>query len=210
MTCGTDLVGIRDFGIIKELLQNVSQITNTDAICAGGAARDIITEHNISDYDIYVKTPNLIGNTLEDFILPAIHQKLIEMFGKDVSDPSQIGEPWYEDSYIYRIYEFNILHMQNIQFIFTNPKWNLVNIAEQFPFSLSQAWITKDSVEVHSTPLFDKSLEKRIAVYNHRCRSAYLSKMITKFRGFAIMPINHAFSQAQIPSAIRAPMEIPF
>jgi len=200
----------KDFGLIKELLQNISEITSTDAICAGGAARDIVTEHNISDYDIYVKTPKIVGNTLEDFILPAIQQKLMEMFGPEVSEPLQIGEPWYEDSYIYYIYEFGLLGMHNIQLIFTNPKWNLVNIAEQFPFSLSQAWITKESLKVHTTPLFDISLEKRIAVYNHRCRSSYLSKMIKKFRGFAIMPVNHVFSQAQIPQQIRTAMEIPF
>jgi len=200
----------KDFGLIKELLQNISEITNTEAICAGGAARDIILDYHISDYDIYVKTPKLIGNTLEDFLLPAIHQKLIEMFGPEVSDPTKIGEPWYEDSYIYYIYEFNILNMHNIQFIFTNPSWNLVNIAEQFPFSLSQAWITKHSIKIHTTPLFDKSLEKRIAVYNHRCRSTYLSKMIQKFRGFAIMPVNHVVSQTLIPSEVRTLMEIPF
>lgn len=200
----------KDFGLIKELLQEVSNITSTETICAGGAARDIITEHRISDYDIYVKTPNIVGNTLEDFILPAIHQKLVEMFGPEVSEPIQIGEPWYEDSYIYSIYECSILHMHNVQFIFTNPSWNLIKIAEQFPFSLSQAWITKNSIKVHTTPLFDKSLEKRIAVYNHRCRSSYLGKMIKKFRGFAIMPVNHAFSQAQIPAEMRQVMEIPF
>jgi len=199
-----------DFALIKEILQNVSEITNTNAICAGGAPRDITMDLIIRDYDIYVTVPNTVGNTLDNFILPAIQQKFIDMFGNEVSDPKLIGETWYEDNYIHSIYEFNILEMIDIQIIFTKTEWELETIVKDFPMSLSQAWITKNSNKVETTPMFDRSIELRTGVYSHKCKSSYLAKIIQKFRGFAIIPVNHMFCQAQFAKSIRQSMEIPY
>jgi hypothetical protein len=201
---------LKDFGLIKEVLQSVSSVTGTEAICAGGAPRDLVLGLNIRDFDIYIKAPTLIGNTLEDFILPAVQQEFINMFGKEVSDPELIGESWYEDTYIESIYEFDILEQVVIQLIFVKPSWDLKTVVKNFPMTLSQAWITSDSMKINTTPLFDKSIELRVGVYNHKCRSSYLSKIVQKFRGFAMLPINHSLCEHYFTEEMRKPMEIPF
>jgi len=201
----------QEFGLIKEMLKGISNVTDTEVVCAGGAARDLIMNNYINDYDIFIDTPSTPPQILDDYIMPAIREILVEIYcdNEIVSDIIEITVNSYPEHWVNRIYEISVLNNRTFQFIFCKNAPVKI-IPELFPFSLSQAWFSKNDMEPQSSEIFKKSLKTKVAIYSFSCSTKYLQKMMTKFRGFAFMPANHEWIKKEFSTQLLKNLEIPF